>query len=83
MVSGRGVLNELEFEKKMCGMQDRQLLEFVARQNYETCLRCESHDIRISSLESGNRKASGIKGSITGTITGIIIGNISYFSSNR
>ena len=72
---------ELDFEKRISGMQDRQLLEFVARQNYETCIRCEQHNQRIATLENGNRRISGIAGGITGTITGIVVGIVSYFTN--
>ncbi len=76
-----GIIQELEFEKRISGMPDRQLLEFVARQNWETCLRCESHDTRIKILETGSKSISGIMGGISGAITGIIIGIINYFTN--
>lgn len=78
-----GINQELEFEKRINGMADRQLLEFVARQNYETCQRCIEHDKRISFLESSNRKASSVAGGISGTITSIIIGLIGYFTNRN
>jgi hypothetical protein len=73
--------NELEFLSHIQSIPDRQLLEFVARQNYETCIRCEQHNERLISLENGNRNVSGITGGITGTISAIIISIISYFSN--
>ena len=76
------VNRELEFEKLIEEKTDRLLLEFVARQNYETCIRCEAHDKRITSLENSNKKISGITGGITGTITAIIISVINYFVGN-
>ncbi len=78
-----GINQELDFEKNISSMKDRDLLEFVARQNYETCIRCESHNKRITSLENQNKKISGIAGGISGTITGIIIGVISYFTNRN
>ena len=83
MTDGNQVNRELEFEKRINGMADRQLLEFVARQNYETCLRCEAHDKRITSLENSNKKISGIVGGVTGTVTAIIISVINYFVGNK
>ena len=83
MPNGKYVLNDLEFERIISGMGDRDLLEFVARQNYETCIRCDSHNKRIISLENDNRKISGITGGISGTITGVIIGVISYFTNRN
>ena len=83
MSNGKCILNELDFEKSIQDMPDRQLLEFVARQNFETSLRCQRHDVRISTLESGNKKQSGIVGAVSGTITAIIIGIIGYFTNRN
>ncbi len=74
---------ELNFEQNIADMKDRDLLEFVARQNYETCLRCAKHDLRISSLENESRKISSISGGISGTITAVIVGVISYFTNRN
>ena len=82
MPNGKYILNELDFEKRIDGMADRQLLEFVARQNYETCIRCGDHNNRLKTLEAGNKKLSGIVGGITGTITAVIIGVINYIVRN-
>jgi len=83
MPNGNYVNSELEFEQSIARMPDRTLLEFVARQNYETCIRCEKHNIRITNLENQSKKISGITGSIAGTITAIIIGVISYFTKGN
>jgi ribosomal protein L6P/L9E len=83
MPNGNYVNNELEFEKQIASLQDRALLEFVARQNYETCIRCEKHNVRITALENQSKKTSGIAGGIAGTITAIIIGVISYFTKGN
>jgi len=82
MPNGNYVNNELEFEKSIANMPDRTLLEFVARQNYETCIRCEKHNIRITALENESKRISGITGGITGTIAAIVIGVINYFVRN-
>ncbi len=78
-----GINQELDFEKRISNMPDRQLLEFVARQNYETCLRCEVHEKRLSSLETGNQKSSSIVGGIAGTITAVIISIANYFVGSK
>jgi hypothetical protein len=78
MSNGNYVNQELEFEKQITEMGDRDLLEFVARQNYETCIRCEKHNSRIVALENQSRKISGISGGIAGTITGVVVGIINY-----
>jgi len=73
------MLNELDFEKQIKDMADRPLLEFIARQSWETASKCKGYDKDIEDLKGGNRKASTISGGITGTIAGIIIALISYF----
>jgi hypothetical protein len=82
MPNGNYVNQELEFEKQIAGMGERALLEFVARQNYETCIRCDKHNQRITALENESKRISGITGGITGTITAIVIGVINYFVRN-
>ena len=72
---------DMDFENGYKGWGDRQLLEFVARQTYETCKRCEVHSTRIANIENGNKRASGIVGGISGTITAVVIGVISYFTN--
>ena len=78
-----GINYELEFEKRISGMPDRQLLEFVARQTFETSHILEKHNNRIIILENGVKKLSGIVGGISGTITAVIIGIINYFIVKR
>ena len=79
MSNGNYVNGELEFERNISALPDRELLEFVARQNYETCIRCEKHNTRITALENESKKISGITGGIAGTFTAVIIGVINYF----
>ena len=78
-----GINYELDFEKRIGEMADRQLLEFVARQTFEITGKCKMYDKKITSLESGDRKTSSIIGGISGTITAVIIGIINYFTVNR
>ena len=82
MPNGKYVLNNLEFEKSISNLKDRELLEFVARQNYETCIRCEKHNTRIIALENQSKKISGIFGGIAGLIAAIVVGIINYFVRN-
>ena len=74
-----GINYELDFEKRIKEMQDRQLLEFVARQMFEVTDKCKTYDSKIASIETGDRRTSSIMGGISGTITGILIGIINYF----
>ena len=82
MPNGNYVNQELEFEKRIAGMGERALLEFVARQNYETCIRCEKHSVRITALENQSKKISGIFGGIAGLVSAVVIGIINYFVRN-
>ena len=82
MPNGNYVNQELDFEKRISKMPDRQLLEFVARQNYETSIQLGKHSSRITSLENQSRKISGIFGGIAGLISAIIVGIINYFVRN-
>ena len=79
-----GIISELDFEKRIGEMQDRQLLEFVARQTFEITGKCKIYDSQITLLQNGDRKTSGIVGGISGTITAVIINIINYFiGANR
>jgi len=82
MPNGNYVNSELEFEQSIARMPDRTLLEFVARQNYETCIRCEKHNVRITALENQSKKMAGIFGGIAGLISAIVVGIINYFVRN-
>mgnify|MGYP001567928641 CR=1 FL=1 len=78
-----GMLNDLEFENQLSNMGDNQLelIKFVARQQFTSSKLLAVHDKKISDLETGDRKISGITGGISGTITSIIIGIISYLTN--
>ena len=77
-----GINYDLDFERQISQMPDRDLLEFVARQSYETCIHVEKHSNRIMALENQSKKISGIFGGIAGLISAIIVGIINYFVRN-
>jgi hypothetical protein len=81
MQNGKKVLNELDFEKRIQEMEDRDLLEFVARQSYDANISCAQFEQRIAEIETGNRKSSTVAGSVAGTATSVIVGLISYFTN--
>ncbi len=78
-----GINNELDFEKRIKEMEDRQLLEFVARTSYDICQQCVREDKRITALENGDRKQSGIVSGVTSLITSVVIGVITYFTTRK
>ena len=86
------MLNDIEFENQINELGDDQLalIKYVARQQFAASkflakhdIQIASHDIQIASLESGNRRASGITGGISGTIGAVIIMVINYFTGNN
>ncbi len=83
MPNGNEMIGELDFEKRIKEMADRQLLEFMARQTFEITDKCKTYDTEIDLLKTGDRKTSGIVGGISGTVTSILIGIINYFTINR
>ena len=80
-----GILSDIEFENQIDKLGDNQLalIKFVARQQFASSKLLITHNDRIISIETGNRKSSSIIGGISGTITAIIIGIINYFTINR
>ena len=76
------MLNDLNFEEKIKSLDDRPLLEFIARQTYGITGKCKGYDKDIALLKNGDRKISSILGGISGTITAIVIGLIGWFIRN-
>jgi len=79
MSNGNEILNDLELEKRIKTMSDRELAEFNVRQTFEISGRCVRHNKRIKALEDGNKAASSITGGITGAVTAIVISIMNYF----
>jgi len=78
MPNGRYILNDLEFEKEITNMTDRQLLEFTARQTYDVCILAGKNEKRIAKLENRNLKLNGIIGSIGALIGASIMSGIDF-----
>ena len=76
MPNGRYILNDLEFEQKIQQMNDRELLEFTARQTYGACLLAADNKKHINNLEKRDRKAfslvSGL-GAFFGAAVAVIV----------
>ncbi len=70
------IIDALDFEKRIEGMADRQLSEFIARQTFDI-------NNRVSSLEISHKKTAGLIGGVTGAVTAIVIGTINYFLNRR
>ncbi len=65
------MLEEMDFEGKMKTMTDRALIEFIARQSYETCQAVDAHNKRIEAIEGRDRRAYGLAGLAGGVVSGI------------
>ena len=72
MQNGSYILNDMKFDEHIKAMGDRELSEFTARLAY-------SSSIRVSSLESKNKKFMAASGGAGAVITATIIGIIEYF----
>lgn len=77
-----GMLNDLEFEQRIQQMNDRELLEFTARQMYDVCLTVNNHDSRIGTLENRDKKSFGLASGI-GTFIGAVIVAIIDFLTRK
>lgn len=76
------MLNNMEFDQYIKGTPDRELLEFVARQIWETNQRCPLHEDRIKVVENRDTRMFGVSGGIGGIISGIIVGIITHFKGS-
>lgn len=79
MSNGTNMLNELEFEQHIAKLDDRGLIEFVARQQYEMSKVCPLHDRRLKKIEGRTKKELGASGGIGAIAGGIIMGLVDYF----
>lgn len=82
MPNGMEFLSDLELEKLVKGMNDRELMEFTARQVYDVCNLAGSNQRRIMILEKRGNKIVGIAGAIGTFIGAVISGIISFFVRN-
>ena len=79
MANGNEMLGDLEFERRIGELNDRELLEFTARQVFETRKIVGSNTKRIHGLEGRSRKAFAFSGGAGTFVGGVIVGIISYF----
>ena len=69
----RGINYELDFEKHIESMEDRPLLEFIARETLMI-------GGRVTALEKDSRRLAGIIGGVAGAVMGLIIAIINFFA---
>ena len=74
-------LDDLELERRLANMSDRDLLEFTARQTYDVCNLAGSNERRIVSLEKRGNKFMGSIGIVGAFIGAVIVSVINFFVS--
>jgi len=74
-------LDDLELERRLANMSDRDLLEFTARQTYDVCNLAGSNERRIISLEKKGNKFMGSIGIVGAFIGAVIVSVINFFVS--
>ena len=79
MQNGKKILNELEFEQHIAKLDDRGLIEFVARQQYDMSIICPIHADKIKKLETRRKKELGASGGFGAFIGAAIVGVLDYF----
>ena len=76
-----GMINDLDFEKRISELDDRGLLEFTARQVFGVRKTVTSNTSRIISLESKSKKILAIIGGIGSIIGAAVVSVINHFAS--
>ena len=71
-------INDLEFDNLVKSKNDRDLLEFVAHQSYDTNKKCTCFENRIGKLESRDHKSFMAVGGGAGTLGAFLGGFIMF-----
>ena len=78
MPNGQTFMEGLKLEEHLRGMSDREVLEFTARECYQTAKLVGFNSIRITKLEKRSNKIIGLAGGIGTTIGAMLVGVIDY-----
>lgn len=79
MPNGRYFLNDMELERHIKHLSDRELLEFTARQTYDVSILAADNKKRIGRLEGQSNRRTGIIGGGGAAIGVAIASAIDYF----
>ena len=76
-------LDRMELDKRIEGMENRQLMEFTAKEVYSISVQVTDHQKRIKKLENRNRKEMGLVGTIGGILGVAFASILDYFLRGR
>ncbi len=79
MANGDNFLKDMDVEDRIKGMNDRELMEFTARQVYDICGAVSEQDKKIKKLEVSERKITSLFGGIGTVIGASVIWGIDFF----
>ena len=86
MPNGKPMLDELEYNRLIKGLSDRELQEFTARQLYDIKIIAFTNTERIGVLEKRDvslRRAGGIGGAIGSAIGAGVVCAVNYFTGKN
>ena len=73
MPNGHMMLDNMEFEQQIKHMEDRELLEFTARQAYNSCILTADNKHRICILEKRGKKTASITSGASAILGGALV----------
>ena len=80
---GQNMLNELDFERQMRDMSDRELLEFTARQTFDIKKLAYSNEGRISKLEKRDNRRLGFISGLAALFGAAVAAVVNYFVTRQ
>lgn len=79
-MSSNEFISDMQLEERLQAMNDRQLLEFTARQVYDVTGVVGKHDKRIKVLEGRGKKETGITGGLGAVVGAAVVAVVNYFT---
>jgi len=77
-MAGMNFLDDMELERQLGDMSDRELNEFTAHQVYQVCNLAQSNERRIVNLEKRSNKFIGLVGTIGAFLGALIVGGLDF-----
>jgi len=79
--NGQHFMDDLELEHSIKTMDNRELLEFTARQSYDTCVKVGINDNRITKLENKDKKTASLIGGTSGIIGAAVVAVLNWLTT--